>query len=240
MAQIVVFMPCIIYIETSTNVCSVAISQNSQLLFEKSSLEGPSHAALLGVFIEEALAVLEKRKQRPDAIAVSSGPGSYTGLRIGVSMAKGLCFGYGIPLIAVPTLDIIAAKAIRKIEDTGESLYCAMLDARRMEVYAALYDRDMNQVRETQADIVTSETYQSFLKDRKVYFVGNGASKCKKIILSPNAIFPDQIDPLASDMILLAEKRYEAGDFQDTAYFEPFYLKEFVATIAKNKVLGNS
>ncbi|MCD7913936.1 MAG: tRNA (adenosine(37)-N6)-threonylcarbamoyltransferase complex dimerization subunit type 1 TsaB [Tannerellaceae bacterium] len=233
-------MPCILHIETSTTICSVAVSEQGQLIFEKSSFEGPSHAALLGVFVEEALVLLKEMHRTPDAIAVSSGPGSYTGLRIGVSMAKGLCFGYGIPLIAIPTLEILASKAIRFIQGPEGSLYIPMLDARRMEVYAAIYDRDMQPVRETQADIVTVDTYTDFLTGHPVYFFGNGAAKCKEIIGSPAAFFIDQVDPLATDMIGLAEKAYHAGDFEDTAYFEPFYLKEFVATVAKNKILGNS
>ena len=147
-------MSCILNIETSTSVCSVALSMDGEVLFAKASFDGPSHAALLGVFVEEALSVLKKKgKKALDAVAVSSGPGSYTGLRIGVSVAKGLCFGFGIPLIGIHTLDIMAATVNSKgdsqiVSITDDCLYCAMLDARRMEVYAAIYDASLKPVRE--------------------------------------------------------------------------------------------
>ncbi len=237
-------MSCILNIETSTSVCSVALSMDAEVLFEKTSFDGPSHAALLGVFVEEALSVLkEKGRKAPDAVAVSSGPGSYTGLRIGVSVAKGLCFGFGIPLISIPTLDIMAATVCSKgdsriVPAGGGCLYCAMLDARRMEVYAAIYDSSLVPVRLAAADIVDAGTYASYLEKGKVCFFGNGASKCKPVITSPNAIFIEDIHPLAVNMVPLAEQAFAAGRFEDTAYFEPFYLKEFQATVAKNKVLG--
>lgn len=232
-------MSCILSIETSTSVCSVALSMDGEVLFEKASFDGPSHAALLGVFIEEALSVLKGKGKKLDAVAVSSGPGSYTGLRIGVSVAKGLCFGFGIPLIGIHTLDIMAATAIKENKSAAGSLYCAMLDARRMEVYAAIYDSSLKLVRETTADIVEADTYSPYLEKGKICFFGNGAAKCKSVITSPNAIFIEDIHPLAVNMIPLAEQAFAAGQFEDTAYFEPFYLKEFQATIAKNKVLGN-
>lgn len=231
-------MACILYLETSTSVCSVALSKDGNKVFEKVSYEGPSHAALLGTFVEEAVNFSKANGYLPNAVAISSGPGSYTGLRIGTSMAKGLCMGYKIPLIAIRTLDLLASKAIQKVNDR-ESAYCAMLDARRMEVYAAIYKDDLSILRETQADIVTAETYQAFLEKSKVYFFGNGADKCKDIITSSNAVFIDDVHPLAADMIDLAEKRYQENQFEDVAYFEPYYLKEFIATIPKNKVLGS-
>ena len=231
-------MSCILSIETSTSVCSVALSMDGEVLFEKASFDGPSHAALLGVFIEEALSVLKGKGKKLDAVAVSSGPGSYTGLRIGVSVAKGLCFGFGIPLIGIHTLDIMAATAIKENKSAAGCLYCAMLDARRMEVYAAIYDSSLKLVRETTADIVEADTYSPYLEKGKICFFGNGAAKCKSVITSPNAIFIEDIHPLAVNMIPLAEQAFAAGQFEDTAYFEPFYLKEFQATIAKNKVLG--
>lgn len=229
-------MACILLLETSTTVCSVALSIDGTVVFEKVSFEGTSHAALLGVFVEEAIAFSREKKYLPDAIAVSGGPGSYTGLRIGTSMAKGLCMGWGVPLIAIPTLDIMAAKAIRCIAD-NDSLYCAMLDARRMEVYASVYDATLTVIRETAADIVTPETYKPFLEKNKVYFFGNGAAKCKEMIASENAIFLEDIHPLAIDMVQLAEQAYVAKHFEDVAYYTPFYLKDFIATIPKNKVL---
>ncbi|RHJ78103.1 tRNA (adenosine(37)-N6)-threonylcarbamoyltransferase complex dimerization subunit type 1 TsaB [Parabacteroides sp. AM08-6] len=231
-------MACILNIETSTSVCSVAVSADGEIVFEKTSFDGPSHAALLGVYVEEALSVLKQKGGQLDAVAVSSGPGSYTGLRIGVSVAKGLCFGSGIPLISVPTLEIMAHTAIKRNNETADCLYCAMLDARRMEVYAAIYDASLRIVRKTAADIVGVDTYIDCLNKGKVCFFGNGAMKCKDVITSSNAVFMDDIVPLAVEIVPLAERAFEAGDFVDVAYFEPFYLKEFQATIAKNKVLG--
>ena len=231
-------MSCILNIETSTSVCSVALSSEGEVLFEKSSFEGPSHAALLGVYVEEALGEMKKKGLRLDAVAVSSGPGSYTGLRIGVSVAKGLCFGYGIPLISIHTLEVLAVAALKEQDNAADRLYCAMLDARRMEVYAAIYDASLKTVRETSADIVDADTYAAYLEKGKVCFFGNGAAKCREVITSPNAFFIDNIHPLAVNMIPLSEKAFAESQFEDVAYFEPFYLKEFQATIAKNKVLG--
>ncbi len=231
-------MPCILSIETSTPVCSVALSVDGKVLFEKTSFDGPSHAALLGVFVEEALSVLTENGKKLDAVAVSSGPGSYTGLRIGVSLAKGLCFGWNIPLISIHTLDILAATVIKQKVVDSDCLYCAMLDARRMEVYASIYDSSMHTVRETAADVVDADTYASYLEKGKVFFFGNGAAKCQSVITSSNAQFIEDIHPLALNMVSLAEEYYDKGKFEDVAYFEPFYLKEFQATIAKNKVLG--
>jgi tRNA threonylcarbamoyladenosine biosynthesis protein TsaB len=233
-------MSCLLHIETSTAVCSVALSVKGEVCFEKVSFDGPSHAALLGVFVEEALEPLRRKAQRPDAIAVSSGPGSYTGLRIGVSLAKGLCFGYGIPLIGVPTLEVLASKVIRGHTGEADALFCAMLDARRMEVYAAVFDAAGRPVRETAADIVTADTYASFLAGHTVYFLGNGAAKCKEVITSPRAVFTDDVHPLARDMVPIAEGLFGAGKFEDTAYFEPFYLKEFMATTARDKIFMNN
>ncbi|MCC8172311.1 MAG: tRNA (adenosine(37)-N6)-threonylcarbamoyltransferase complex dimerization subunit type 1 TsaB [Parabacteroides sp.] len=230
-------MACILNIETATPVCSAALACNGSVVFEKSSLEGPSHAALLGTYVEEALAYARQEGLKLDAVGVSSGPGSYTGLRIGVSLAKGLCYGAGIPLIAVPTLKLLAAEAIA-VHPDDSALYCAMLDAHRMEVYAALYTASLEEVRPAAADIVTAGTYAAFLDAGKVYFFGNGAAKCKETIVSPNAVFIDGVYPLAAGMARLSEEAYGAGVFEDVAYFEPFYLKEFVATVAKNKVLS--
>ncbi len=229
----------LLHIETSTTVCSVALSKNGRPLFEKISYEGPSHAALAGVFVEEALKYMKDQEGRLQAVAVSSGPGSYTGLRIGVSLAKGICFGYAIPLIAVPTLDILAYTAIQTHASDSGALYCAMIDARRMEVYSAVYDAKLEVVRAAEAEIITAESYAGYLDKSEVCFFGNGAAKCRDIIQADKALFLDDIHPLATNMIPLAEKLYHAGNFVDTAYYEPFYLKEFQATIAKNKVLGD-
>ncbi|MDR1746496.1 MAG: tRNA (adenosine(37)-N6)-threonylcarbamoyltransferase complex dimerization subunit type 1 TsaB [Tannerella sp.] len=232
-------MASVLCLETSTAVCSVAVSVNGVVVFEKTVMEGPSHAALLGVFVEEAQAACGGANWRPDAVAVGGGPGSYTGLRISTAMAKGLCMGWDIPLIAVPTLEIMASEAIRR-HPADDCLYCAMLDARRMEVYAAVYDRTLASVRATQAEIVTPETYRSLLRNRTVCFFGNGAAKCRTVIPPENALFIDDIHPLAAEMAPLVEKAFAAGRFENVAYFEPFYLKEFIATVPKNKVLTRS
>lgn len=231
------FMPHILNIETSTAVCSVALSSNGKILFERVSHEGPSHASLLGLFVEETLLFAKQHHIKLDAVAVSSGPGSYTGLRIGVSLAKGLCFGYDIPLISIPTLEIMASQVINEQND-ADALYCAMIDARRMEVYAAIYNSTQECIRKATADIVDSFTYAAYLENKKVYFFGNGAEKCQSVIDNQNAVFLPSVDPEASQMMHLAEQAYSEGRFEDVAYFEPFYLKEFQATIPKNKVLG--
>lgn len=222
----------ILHIETSTNVCSVAVSENLNCVFSVSNTDGMNHAALLSLFIKDALDFLKAENKKPDAIAVSSGPGSYTGLRIGVSTAKGLCYGLDIPLIAVSTLEVMTIAAIAHIGKT-EAILCPMIDARRMEVYAAFYETNMNLVREISADIIDSESYDEILNEKSVYFFGNGADKCKTTITHPNALFIDNIVPLAENMITLAVKAFEANEFVDVAYFEPFYLKEFHTTAKK-------
>ncbi|MDR1356372.1 MAG: tRNA (adenosine(37)-N6)-threonylcarbamoyltransferase complex dimerization subunit type 1 TsaB [Tannerellaceae bacterium] len=229
-------MPCLLHIETSTKVCSVALSLDGAALFERASFDGPSHAALAGVYVEDALNLMRRRGLALDAVAVSGGPGSYTGLRIGVSLAKGICFGYGIPLINVHTLKVMAGRAIRMATPEAPALYCAMLDARRMEVYAALFDAGGDLVRETRAEVVDAYTYAAFLACNRVFFFGNGAAKCMEVIASPEAVFVDGVHPLAVDMILPAEEAFLEGRFEDLAYFEPFYLKEFAATTPKNKI----
>jgi len=225
-------MSIILHIETSTNVCSVALSKNGACLFSKSNAEGMNHAALLSVFIAEALEVLKSTDEKPDAVAVSSGPGSYTGLRIGVSTAKGLCYGYGIPLIEVSTLEVLTAQALQLTND-DEALYCPMIDARRMEVYAAFYNAQGEIKREISADIIDADSYAEILAGQPVYFFGNGAEKCKTTLSHPNARFIDNLVPLAENMILFAEKAFSENKFVDVAYFEPFYLKEFQTTTPK-------
>ena len=223
----------ILHIETSTNVCSVALSEDSACLFSTFNAEGMNHAALLSVFIAEALKVLKSTGKKLDAVAVSSGPGSYTGLRIGVSTAKGLCYGYGIPLIAVSTLEILTVQALNEVTDKENALFCPMIDARRMEIYAAFYNSIGVIQREISADIITSGSYAEILAIHPVYFFGNGADKCKSTLTHPNARFLDHLVPLAENMILFSEKAFSEKKFVDTAYFEPFYLKEFQTTASK-------
>lgn len=234
-------MSCILHIETSTNVCSVAVSEDAQVIFEQENRDGQSHATLLAPFVRDALSFADSHAIPLDAVAVSSGPGSYTGLRIGVSEAKGVAYGLNVPLIEVPTLKLMCVPLLLYREDIispsseklGEVLLCPMIDARRMEVYAAVYNRALRPVREVQADIVTEDTYKELLDKHIIYFFGNGSAKCKEVIRHPNARFIDDIVPLAKHMAPLAEMAHARGEFVDTAYFEPFYLKEFQATVAK-------
>ncbi len=223
----------ILNIETSTNVCSVALCENGTLLFSKLNADGMNHAALLSVFIAEALEVMKKGNKKLDAVAVSSGPGSYTGLRIGVSTAKGLCFGYDIPLISVSTLEVLTAEALKALKIDENALFCPMIDARRMEVYAAFYNAKGEIKREISADIITSESYAEILTEKPVYFFGNGAEKCKTTLTHPNASYIDNLVPLAENMISFSERAFEESRFEDVAYFEPFYLKEFQTTTPK-------
>ena len=224
-------MACILHIETSANICSVAISENGQCIFEQQE-EGEKGAGAerLGTMVDEAMSFTDNHAIPFDAVAVSCGPGSYTGLRIGVSMAKGICYGRDLKLIAVPTLELLCVPVLlRETIQEDDALLCPMIDARRMEVYAALYDRALKVVREVGADVVTADTYKEWLDQRPVFFFGNGAEKCKDIITHPNAHFIENIRPLAKWMQPLAERRFLSEQFEDVAYFEPFYLKDFVA-----------
>lgn len=224
-------MSCILHIETSTTACSVAVSQDGQNIFEKEELRGPSHATLLGVFVDEALSFADHHAIPLDAVSVSCGPGSYTGLRIGVSMAKGVCYGRSIPLIGLPTLEVLCVPVLLYHDELpDDALLCPLIDARRMEVYAAIYDRALHTVRPTAADIVEADTYREYLENHPVYFFGNGSDKCReRLEQHPNAHFIGSIYPRAAMMTPLAEKAMAQGRFEDVAYFEPFYLKEFVA-----------
>ena len=226
-------MSCILHIETSTEACSVAVSEDGMTVFNEEDLKGPSHAVQLGVFVDEALSFVDSRAMPVDAVAVSCGPGSYTGLRIGVSMAKGICYGRNVPLIALPTLQVMCVPVLLYQDLPEDALLCPMIDARRMEVYAAVYDRALNVRRDTAADIVDEHSYLEFLNKGPVYFFGNGSAKCREKITHPNAHFIEEMRPLAKWMFPLAEKAFLKGDFKDVAYFEPFYLKEFVASRPK-------
>lgn len=230
-------MSVILHIETSTNVCSVALSKDGVCMAEKVNMDGPSHARVLSVYVQEMLDKAKAESMKINAVSVSCGPGSYTGLRIGVSTVKGLCYGLEVPLIAIETLKIMASciKEIHNIED--DTLLCPMIDARRMEVYTSFFDKDLNKIRKTSADVVDGESYKDLLNEHKILFFGNGADKCKKVLTSNNAEFIENIYPTAKAMIKLAEEAYVQKDFKDVAYFEPFYLKDFVATVSKKNVL---
>lgn len=226
-------MSCILHIETSTEVCSVAVSQDGACIYSKENFEGPSHAVVLGVYVDEALSFINSHAIPLDAVAVSCGPGSYTGLRIGVSMAKGVCYGMGVPLIGLSTPEVMCVPILLREELPQDALLCPMIDARRMEVYAAIYDRALQVQRPIGADIIDEHSYAEFLAEHPVYFFGNGAAKCREKLTHPHAHFIEGIHPLAKWMFPLAEKAMAREDFKDVAYFEPFYLKEFVASKPK-------
>ena len=229
-------MSCILNIETSTDVCSVAVSQDGACIFEKEDHSGPNHAVKLGLFVDEALSFTDNHAIPFDAVAVSCGPGSYTGLRIGTSMAKGICYARDLKLLSVPTLELLCVPVLLRELVSEDALLCPMIDARRMEVYAGVYDRSLKPVREVRADIVDRDTYKAFLDARPVYFFGNGAAKCMEAINHPNAYLIEGIEPLGKYMFPLAEIRFLREEFEDVAYFVPFYLKDFVAKMPKKMI----
>ncbi|MFC2107723.1 tRNA (adenosine(37)-N6)-threonylcarbamoyltransferase complex dimerization subunit type 1 TsaB [Bacteroidota bacterium] len=228
-------MTLLLNIETATPICSVAISQDGELLAIRESKEKNSHSAKLNTFIEEMMEEAKVSYKDLDAVAVSMGPGSYTGLRIGVSAAKGFCYAMDIPLIGIPTLMSMANGAKNLIKE--DMLLCPMIDARRMEVYCALFDSDLKEIQKTDAIIIEENTFHKYLNDSKIAFFGDGAEKCKELLSSnSNAIFLNDYQISSEYMISLAMERFNKKEFDDTAYFEPFYLKDFIA--GKPKVKG--
>jgi len=222
----------ILHIETSTKNCSVSIANCGELISLKEINTGEySHAEMLHPLINEALLESKLTIKDIEAIAVGKGPGSYTGLRIGVSAAKGLCFANDIPLISINSLEILAQSITI---DSG--LIIPMIDARRLEVYAAIYDKNLNTVRETKAEIIDSHSFLDELQNQKVYFLGDGAKKCKEIILHENAVFIENVFPSAKKMATISYHKFKNESTEDVAYFEPFYLKNFVATQEKKKI----
>lgn len=228
-------MALILNIDTATPVCSVALARDGQVTGIKENNEGLNHSLLLGTFIDELLKEQGVDAGQLDAVAVSRGPGSYTGLRIGVSMAKGLCFGAGKPLIAVDTLQALARSVSERLQE--DALYCPMLDARRMEVYTALFDRENRTVSGTKAEILDEHSFADILTKGKVYFFGNGSGKLRPLLTSSNACYPEDTETSAAHLAEIAEQKFRKKQFEDTAYFEPFYLKDFIATTPKNKVI---
>jgi tRNA threonylcarbamoyladenosine biosynthesis protein TsaB len=250
-------MALILYIETSTQVCSVALAENGTLLASRESREKNIHSSIITIFIEEVLRTAGKKFPDLDAVAVSKGPGSYTGLRIGVSTAKGICYALGKPLIAIGTLESMAEGM--KIEMTSQSnprqskaiaiapeemtslpiLYCPMIDARRMEVYSGMFDDSLTPIRGIQAEIITADSFQDLFLDHVIFFAGDGAEKCNEVLGHQfNARFIPGFLPSATYMFRKAEDKFEKKEFEDVAYFEPFYLKDFIPGIPKVKGLG--
>ena len=239
-------MPLILSLDTSTQICSVALASDGKLLGMRESTDDKSHSRLLSVFIQELLSECRLEVSQLDAIAVSKGPGSYTGLRIGVSTAKGIAYGSNIPLIGIGTLDALVSGAIQNqevksiLEKDSNAMLCPMIDARRMEVYTALYSSSGQIIEDVSASVIDEHSYFGGLQKGKVVFFGNGAGKCREEITHPNAVFIDGIETSAGYMLSLAEKSWQQKKFEDVAYFEPFYLKDFIATIPKNKIIpGN-
>ena len=223
-------MAYILSLETATTNCSVSLSKNGKTIaLKEDSRNGYSHAEKLHVFINDVLNTANVKRSEIDAVAVSKGPGSYTGLRIGVSAAKGLAFALDIPLIAIPTLSVLAHQVAIESD-----VIVAMLDARRMEVYSAIFDNNCNALRETQAQILEVHSFKDYLNKGKVYFIGNGVEKTKTLIHNTNAIFINGKLPSANEMSLLAYNKYKKSDTEDVAYFEPYYLKDFVALKPKS------
>lgn len=219
-------MSYILNIETSTTNCSVSLSKEGETLVLKEDYNSSySHAESLHVFIDSVFKEAGIKADDIDAVAISKGPGSYTGLRIGVSAAKGLCFSLDKPLISVDTLESLAHQL-----QIDSGYIVPMLDARRLEVYACVFDHSHKAVRSIEAEILNEHSFKAFLDDGKVYFIGNGVEKTKQLISHPNAVFIEHKLPSANDMSKLANLKFNKNDFEDVAYFEPFYLKDFIGT----------
>ncbi|MCA0152725.1 tRNA (adenosine(37)-N6)-threonylcarbamoyltransferase complex dimerization subunit type 1 TsaB [Winogradskyella vincentii] len=218
-------MALLLNIETATTNCSVSLSKDGEtLVLKEDNSLSYSHAETLHVFIDEVFKTANLEPSNIDAVAVSKGPGSYTGLRIGVSSAKGICYALNKPLISVDTLKSLACQV--KVE---KGFIIPMLDARRMEVYSSVFSYDLNQVREIEAQVIDENSFDDYLNEEPVYFIGSGVEKTKSIINHPNAIFIDNKLPSANQMSVLSEIKYKKSDTEDVAYFEPYYLKDFVA-----------
>ena len=226
-------MSCILHIESSDALCSVALSQDGACIYSEESAEPRSHAKRLAPLADEAISFADSHAIPLDYVAVSMGPGSYTGLRIGSSLSKGICFARRLPLLAIPTLELLCVPVLLGHDLPDDALLCPMVDARRMEVYDALFDRALKPVRETAATIVDADTYKAQLDERPIYFFGSGADKCQATIAHPNAHFIEGIMPRAKWMFPLAEKAVAQERFADAENFEPFYLKQFIAGLPK-------
>ena len=237
-------MSLILCIETGTDICSVALAENGRLISLRESGEGRDHARKIGVYVDE---MLRENGMGPDelsAVAIGKGPGSYTGLRIGVSFAKGLCYGAGVPLVAVDSLLSLASVAeedyragILDVEHWGRARLCPMIDARRMEVYAEVFDSDLNPLCNVSAEVIDENSFVQFIESGSEFLIfGNGAAKCEPL-LSHSGVRLLQVTPSARGLCAEAQRRFDAGLTEDVAYFEPFYLKDFVVTQSKKNLL---
>lgn len=229
----------ILCIETATGVCSAALCDENRIISVAEAPPGMSHSSMLTVIIRDLLKEASVTAGQLDAVSVSKGPGSYTGLRIGVSVAKGIAYGAGIPLIGINTLTAMCHGylAVNPLPEGGNVLLCPMIDARRMEVYNALFTADGRMLKETSADIITETSYRDYLISGRIIFFGNGADKCRSTIKNDNAIFVSGFSLSASYLHLPSVNALREKRFEDVAYFEPYYLKEFIATIPKKLLL---
>ena len=228
-------MAVILNIDTSTTVCSVALTAEGAILFHLEDTRGRNHAALLSGFVKQCLDFLEDKELRLDAVAVGIGPGSYTGLRIGLSEAKGLAYAFDVPLIGIPTLLTMATSVMFSHDIDESTLFAPMIDARRMEVYTAVYDLSLTELMPPSPMIIDESSYADFLTDgHRLLLFGDGSEKAKEMIKSENVIFIDGVAPLAVDMLALSERAFRNGDFLDLAYSTPFYLKEYQAVKPRN------
>ncbi|MDM8159269.1 tRNA (adenosine(37)-N6)-threonylcarbamoyltransferase complex dimerization subunit type 1 TsaB [Labilibaculum sp. K2S] len=237
-------MALLLHIETSTAVCSVALGKDGDLLALKETKEGMKHATHLTIFIQNILKESNLTPTDLDGVVISMGPGSYTGLRIGVSTAKGICYGANLPLISINTLQAMTNPLLKNkdipslLTNPEKAYYCPMIDARRMEVYTAFFNCKNELVGDISADIIDESSYSKELSEREIIFFGDGSSKCKEVIKNKNGIFLDNVTPSAIGMIELAEIKFQNQEFEDVAYFEPFYLKDFVATTPKKNIFN--
>lgn len=234
-------MAIILNIETSSKMCSVALSKEGVIEFELDDKDGMNHAVKLAPFVERCMEELERKGEKLDAVSVSMGPGSYTGLRIGLSLAKGLAFSLGIPLIGLSTLQILTVKTMfRSMEWEGDEIVVPLMDAGRMEVYAGVYDFALKPLEKEGPVVLDENSFASLRDKRKVLFAGDGSDKFKDVYKGNNAVWLGPLLPHARDMIALSEKYYREGIFLDLAYSTPNYLKEYQAKISTNRVLRNT
>ena len=234
-------MSLILCIETGTDICSVGLSRDGELISLRESDEGRDHARNVALFVDELLRENDIAAEELSAVAVGMGPGSYTGLRIGVSFAKGLCYGLQIPLVAVGSLDSMVQVAredheagIIDVDNWNDVVLCPMVDARRMEVYTQMFDTQGQPLNEVKAEIVTEESFKEWRNERQLVIFGNGAAKCREVLNDATYI---NVTPSARGLAALAHQRFEAGQTEDIAYFEPFYLKDFIIIPSKKKLL---
>ena len=234
-------MSLILCIETGTDICSVGLSRDGELISLRESDEGRDHARNVALFVDELLRENDIAAEELSAVAVGMGPGSYTGLRIGVSFAKGLCYGLQIPLVAVGSLDSMVQVAredhdagIIDVDNWDDAVLCPMVDARRMEVYTQMFDTQGQPINEVKAEIVTEESFKEWRNERQLVIFGNGATKCREVLNDATYI---NVTPSARGLAALAHQRLEAGQTEDIAYFEPFYLKDFIIIPSKKKLL---